>query len=93
LIDPIEGQKIGFSSIYYTWCNAQNDAKCIYYQLDRFYLNEDHFILDPLRDGCKVEVHPYTLSNHHPIKIRAIIKNGHVKTKKNEGFLLNTELL
>lgn len=93
LLDPIAGKKKDFPNIWYTWCNAQKSSRRIYHRLDKFYFNKYYFIPKPLKDGCKIKVHPYTLFDHHPIKIRLLIKRGQRCERKKEGFLLNTRLL
>lgn len=48
----------------------------------------------PPEDGTKVQVYPYTLSDHHPIN--AIINYYHnpsLGKRKDGNFMLNTQLL
>lgn len=93
VIDPLEGLKQESNGVWFSWCNAQKGCKIIYSRLDRFYANKDVCCFEPISEGNKVLVYPYTLSNHHPIKAKITINCGiKIRPKNKNILLLNTSL-
>lgn len=81
-------------NIWYTWCNYQKENKRIYCRLDRFYANEDFFSFDQTWDKGREKVYPFSLFDHHPIKVKILIANDKPKVfMRKKKIILNNSLL